>query len=142
MSNFTLKQDGFSGYTTIPNCFIEQFMPFAAGEFVKIYIFLLKCISENQSELSISRIADAFNNTEKDVIRALKYWQRKGLLKLTFDEDNALTSLCVVSLSESAVSGEADGQGKRTFNVTDAPVPGQPGINQKHVKAVPEEKIS
>ena len=124
MSNFTLKQDGYSGYTTIPNCFIEQFMPYAAGEFVKIYIFLLKCISENQSELSISRIADAFNNTEKDVVRALKYWQRKGLLKLTFDEDEALTSLCVVSLADNTVNGAP-------LNVTDAPVPGQPGINQK-----------
>ena len=132
MSNFTLKQDGYTGYTTIPNCFIEQFMPYAAGEFVKIYIFLLKCISENQSELSISRIADAFNNTEKDVVRALKYWQRKGLLKLTFDEDEALTSLCVVSLSDNAVNGVP-------MNVTDAPVPGQPGINQKRGKDRPKE---
>ena len=131
MSNFILKQDGFSGYTTIPNCFIEQYMPYAAGEFVKIYIFLLKCVAENTSSLSISRIADAFNNTEKDVVRALKYWQRKGLLKLTFDEDNALTSLCVLPLSD-APHESRTGHEQQTLNVTDAPVPGQPGINKKH----------
>ena len=73
-------------------------MPKAAGEFVKIYIYLLKCVSENCSELSISRIADAMENAEKDIIRALKYWQKKGILKLTFDEDNNLVSLQINSL--------------------------------------------
>ena len=132
MSNFTLKQEGFTSHTVIPNCFIEQYMPYAAGEFVKIYIYLLKCVSENQSELSISRIADAFNNTEKDVVRALKYWQRKGLLKLTFDEDNALTALRIASLTDDGTDASQPVSQKLTLNVTDAPVPGQPGINEKH----------
>ena len=69
-------------------------MPTAAGEFVKIYIYLLKCVNENQKELSISKIADVFNNTEKDTIRALKYWHRKGLLSLSFDGDE-LKSLTI-----------------------------------------------
>lgn len=99
MSNFTLQQDGFTSYTCVANCFIEKYMPKAAGEFVKIYIYLLKCVEENRSELSISRIADAFENTQKDVIRALKYWEKKGLLKLSFDGD-ILTSLKLASLSD------------------------------------------
>lgn len=133
MSNFTLKQEGFTSYTAIPNCFIEQYMPYAAGEFVKIYIYLLKCVGENKSELSISRIADAFNNTEKDVVRALKYWQKKGLLRLSFDEENALTSLRIVSLTDFVPDGSSaePAQEKVTLNVTDAPIPGQPGINLK-----------
>ncbi len=74
-------------------------MPKAAGEFVKIYIYLLKCVEENRSELSIARIADALEDSEKDVIRALKYWEKKGLLKLTF-EDGTLTSLRMISFAE------------------------------------------
>ena len=134
MSSFTLKQEGYTSYTAIPNCFIEQYMPYAAGEFVKIYIYLLKCVGENQSELSISKIADAFNNTEKDVVRALKYWQKKGLLKLTFDEDNALTSLKITSLTDEGSETDQPVPQKLTLNVLDAPVPGQPGINEKHRK--------
>lgn len=99
MSTFTLKQDGFKDYTSIPNCFIEKFMPKAAGEFVKIYIYILKCLEENRAELSISRIADVFNDTEKDIIRALKYWQKKGLLTLSFEGD-VLTSLKVNHLPD------------------------------------------
>ena len=75
-------------------------MPKAAGEFVKIYIYILKCLEENRCELSISRIADVFNDTEKDIIRALKYWDRKGLLTLSFDGD-ILVSLKVNHLPES-----------------------------------------
>ena len=132
MSNFTLKQEGYTSYTAIPNCFIEQFMPYAAGEFVKIYIYLLKCVSENRAELSISKIADVFNNTEKDVIRALKYWQKKGILKLAFDEDNALTSLRLVSLTEMEEQAAKPQPEKVTVSIIDAPVPGAPGINTKH----------
>ncbi|MBQ9029941.1 MAG: DnaD domain protein [Parasporobacterium sp.] len=140
MSNFTLKQDGFASYTTVSNCFIEQFMPYAAGEFVKIYIYLLKCVNENKSELSISRIADAFNNTEKDVVRALKYWQRKGLLRLTFDEENTLTSLNIVSLTDLTESGEAPVKEKLTLNVTGAPVPGQPRDTVKEGPELPKKR--
>lgn len=106
MSNFTLQQDGFTSYTCVANSFIEEYMPKAAGEFVKIYIYLLKCVEESKSELSISRIADAFENTQKDVIRALKYWERKGLLELSFDE-NILTSLKLVSPSGAKASKNA-----------------------------------
>ena len=106
MSNFKLQQDGFTSYTCVANCFIERYMPKAAGEFVKIYIYLLKCVEENTSELSISRIADAFENTQKDVVRALKYWEKKGLLKLTFDGE-ILTSLKIVSLPD-VVDAETD----------------------------------
>lgn len=105
MSTFQLEQDGRRDSTSIPNCFIEKFMPKAAGEFVKIYIYILKCLEENRCELSISRIADVFNDTEKDIIRALKYWDRKGLLTLTFDE-GILTSLKVNHLSDDEGSAE------------------------------------
>lgn len=138
MSNFTLKQDGFSSYTAISNCFIEQYMPYAAGEFVKIYIYLLKCVSQNRSELSISKIADVFNNTEKDVVRAMKYWQKKGLLRLSFDEDGSLSSLHIISLPDQSTVQELPIQEHVTLDITDAPVPGQPGINVKHSRPVPE----
>jgi len=97
MSNFQLQQEGQVSSTSVPNNFIENFMPTAAGEFVKIYIYLLKCVSENCSELSISRLADVFNNTEKDTKRALRYWEKKGLLKLSFNDDGSLRSLILTS---------------------------------------------
>ena len=121
MSNFKLKREGRTSSTSIPNNFIENFMPTAAGEFVKIYIYLLKCISENCSELSISRIADVFNDTEKDVIRALKYWEKKGLLKLAFDENKELESLVVASDEQKEVTKVT-----RTSDVSEDPAEVEP----------------
>lgn len=122
MSEFKLQQDVFTKTTRIPNCFIEKYMPKAAGEFVKIYIYLLKCVEENREELSIARIADALEDSEKDVVRALKYWEKKGLLKLTF-ENGTLVSLRLSSFSEMAESPE-----KITVSIAGggSPVKGKP----------------
>lgn len=141
MSKFTLQQGGFTSYTSIPNCFIEQFMPYAAGEFVKIYIYLLKCVNENRAELSISKIADAFNNTEKDVVRALKYWQKKGLLELTFNEDNSLKALQLVPFSDIKENEDMNEKDSARLNVTDAPVPGNPANNIKHGMTAAERRV-
>ena len=64
-------------------------MPGANGEFVKLYLYLLRCAGTGR-ELSISSIADFFDHTEKDVRRALSYWEKLKLLKLRYDEDGGI----------------------------------------------------
>ena len=108
MGNFRLRSGSTQKCTSIPNSFIEKYMPTAAGEFVKIYIYLLKCVNENQNELSISKIADVFNNTEKDTIRALKYWHRNGLLSLSFD-GHELKSLTITLPNEGTCLPDENG---------------------------------
>ena len=63
--------------TAVPDEFIDEYMAAANGEYVKVYLYLLRHGAE---ELEISRIADALNHTEADVRRALPYWQRAGVL--------------------------------------------------------------
>ena len=62
--------------TAIPNRFFDDYMPKANGEFVKVYLYLLRCISDTNIVLSINGIADKLNHTETDVIRALRYWEQ------------------------------------------------------------------
>lgn len=68
--------------TLISNRFIDDFMPQANGEFVKVYLYLLRCMQSHAYNFTITAVADKFNNTEMDVIRALRYWQKTGLLRL------------------------------------------------------------
>ncbi|MDO5422713.1 MAG: DnaD domain protein [Eubacteriales bacterium] len=84
MNSITLKKPAGSGYTLIQNAFIDHYMPEANGEFVKIYLYLLRCVSID-AQLSVSSIADTFDHTEKDVLRALSYWEKQGLLLLEKD---------------------------------------------------------
>lgn len=89
MSTINLKQNFTAGITLVKNNFIDHYMMNANGEYVKIYLYLLRCMSEPSlcSSLSTSNFADTFDCTEKDILRAFKYWENAGLLSLTFSDD-------------------------------------------------------
>ncbi len=77
----------------VPARFVEQYMPGAHGEFVKIYLLLLSAAQEGDSALTPAQIADRLLITENDVLRALRYWQSEGLLEFTLSEDGTVTDL-------------------------------------------------
>ena len=63
--------------TMVSNHFIDEYMALANGEYIKEYLFLIRHEGE---EVSVSMIADALNHTEADVMRALTYWKKAGVL--------------------------------------------------------------
>lgn len=65
--------------TLVSNEFIDQYMAAANGEYVKVYLYLLRCRQEHPD---ILQIADALNHTEADVKRALVYWEKVGALQM------------------------------------------------------------
>lgn len=94
--------------TAIPNRFFDDYMPKANGEFVKVYLYLLRCISDSSIALSINGIADKLNHTETDVIRALRYWEQVKLLTLTYNGGNQITAitLCDYANLENTIPAE------------------------------------
>lgn len=84
MNFLTIHNPFLQGMTLIPNYFLDQYMPKANGEFVKIFLYLLRASSGN-TDLSLNAIADSMNCTEKDVLRAFKYWEKEGLLQIAYD---------------------------------------------------------
>ena len=67
MSNITLHTDSPATTTCVPNVFIDRYMVHASGEFVKIYLYLLRCINGNKSELSISKNGRQILNIRKRI---------------------------------------------------------------------------
>lgn len=63
--------------TVISNEFIDTYMASANGEYVKVFLYLLR---HEQEDVTVSAIADALNHTEADVKRALSYWKEAGVL--------------------------------------------------------------
>ena len=84
MSNLRLHSRTAEGCTLLSNIFIDRYMPRANGEFVKVYLYLLRYLPVPEHAFGLSDIADAFDCTETDVLRALRYWEKAGLLKLSF----------------------------------------------------------
>lgn len=93
MNEITLNSQKAIDVTTISNIFIDYYMPAASGSYVKVYIYLLRCLTGNVKNFSISFLADHLDDSEKDIIRALKYWQKVNLLELATSETGEILSI-------------------------------------------------
>ncbi len=65
------------GATQVANEFIDRYMPEANGEYVKVYLYLLR---HEGRQVTVLELADALDRTESDIRRALAYWERLGVL--------------------------------------------------------------
>ncbi|MCM1253099.1 MAG: DnaD domain protein [Clostridium sp.] len=100
MSHLTIYQDNYTDATVISNRFIDEYMKAANDAQLKIYLYLIRMMSARLST-SVSNIADIFNYTEKDVLRALKYWEKNKLLTLDYDDSKNLTGIHLLDLNSS-----------------------------------------
>ncbi|MCM1162426.1 MAG: DnaD domain protein [Roseburia sp.] len=99
MSPLTIYKDNYSDATVISNCFIDDYMKDANDAQLKIYLYLIRMMSANLPT-SISDIADKFNLTERDIIRALKYWEEKKLLILDYNESSHISGIHIQDLDK------------------------------------------
>lgn len=83
--------------TVISNDFLDRFLPEANGDFLKIYLHLLRTAGRRSDSFSLCSIADRMNCTENDVIRALRYWEKEHQLQLTLEEDGTISEIAFVS---------------------------------------------
>mgnify|MGYP000192393125 CR=1 FL=1 len=102
MNNLNLYSETVSGYTAVSDLFIDEYVPSANGDFVKVYLYLLRLLTRKNSSLSISSLADTFNQTENDVMRALRYWDKSGLVCLSYDDNNQLCGITVKDLKNNS----------------------------------------
>lgn len=96
--------------TLVANEFLDKYMPSANGDYVKVYLYLLRN-RDNGSD--IETIADSLQLTEGDVRRAVKYWEKCGILSMaeehnkhvdTADSLRALTSAAMTGTAETAAA--------------------------------------
>lgn len=92
MNTLTIKRPADTTATLISNEFIDTYMPRANGEFVKIYLYFLRYSLCPDSGVSLASAADTFCMTESDVLRALRYWSKEGLMSL-ISEAGQLTGI-------------------------------------------------
>ena len=108
MAMITLQNSRSAEITVLTNNFIDNYMPEANGEFVKVYIYLLRLLSDTSVPFSLEQMADHFFCTERDIVRALKYWEKENLLTLTYrnNEDIADITLNIPPVKSEALKPE------------------------------------
>lgn len=116
MARLTIYRDNNTDTTVVPNCFIDEYISEANDAQLKVYLYLLRMLNANQA-ISVSDMADKFNHTEKDVLRALKYWENKQLLSLDYDENGNLTGirLCDLTRAENEVAAATSSRMPSSF---------------------------
>ncbi len=93
--------------------FLEDYMPQASGEFVKVYIEVLRHAGDG--EVTVAQIADRLNHTETDVLRAVRYWEKAGLFLAGWNPDGTLRTLQVSDFPE---NGPEEAAAEETAPVT------------------------
>lgn len=77
---------GAADATVLSNVFIDEYLKDANDAQLKVYLFLVRRLQAGDP-VSISDMADRFNHTEKDILRALCYWEKCGILTLKLSPD-------------------------------------------------------
>ena len=96
MSNLKVMGTG-TGYTLISNVFIDKYMVTSGSSHLKTYLLLVRLLSDPQKEISISGMADILDCSESDVLRSLRHWETKGLMKLSYAEgSSSLTEITLL----------------------------------------------
>ena len=103
MTAINISSDIATSFTTVSDIFIDQYMPKANGEFVKVYLYLLRATGSGAGIATISEIADHFSNTEADIVRALNYWASEGILQVQTGADGQIIGINLCSLSVSGM---------------------------------------
>ncbi len=107
--------------TPLSNRFIDEYMTSANGEYVKIYIYLLRQMYSSQNvDLSLAAIADHFDCPEKDIRRALSYWEKSHLLQLGYDADHQLESIQLLDCADSSFPSSSKGRNLDTPKESDS----------------------
>jgi len=72
------------GVTVIENTFINHYLPNASGDYVKVYLYTLKCAGNGRNfTLTDSEIASSLRLTEQDVKNAWKYWEDEHVITIS-----------------------------------------------------------
>ena len=100
MSEINLNVTVNTNATIISNAFIERFINDANASHIRFYLYLMY-YSKNHRSFSISNACDFLDDSERDVIRSINYWEKQGVFKVTRTDKNTITA---ISISDPSIS--------------------------------------
>ncbi|SFG35147.1 DnaD domain-containing protein [Oribacterium sp. WCC10] len=76
--------------TCISDDFLDKYLGTANGDYIKVYLYMLRHKGER---FSVGNAADSLNLTDNDIERAVRYWEKLGVFKsaagVSVDKDEA-----------------------------------------------------
>ncbi len=147
MTKLTLTNYALGNTTVLENDFIDQYMVKANGEYVKVYLLLLRHRNRPDGILTVSEMADILECTESDVRRALKYWKNQELLDYceltepgTTDSAAETASAVTPDRTTAETASSVTPEGKAAKNASFTPEPEPAGTNIQQYRSRHERK--
>ena len=141
MSHLKVMGTG-TGYTLISNIFIDNYMITSGSSHLKTYLLLVRLLTDPQKEISVSGMADILDCSESDVLRSLRHWEKKGLMKLKYESgSNVLEEIQLLEpkTTKTSVSAEAE----REVVVSQAPeTAGDTGTKMSGEEPLPPKQVN
>lgn len=97
MAGLNIYKESLNEYTLLSNYFIDQYMEDANEAQLQVYLYILRMINANLP-FTVEDISNKFKHSEKEVLRALKYWELQKLISLDFDKDKNLVGIHLESM--------------------------------------------
>lgn len=138
---FTISSEYAMELTQVPNWFIRTYMPSANGNFVKLYLYLVMvCQHPAVAEaLSVNLLADCLECTENDILRALRYWQKEGLLSYK-EKDGEILSIVLLEKGRTESIPEVQPQSQSARPSVEPPASQEfVAATAEHFPAAPKE---
>lgn len=92
MGMLSIRNGSGHQFTLVANDFIDSYMTKANGEYVKVYLLLLRRMDSGKG-FSVSELADILEITEGDILRAFRYWAKEGLLTIEYGAGGDISGL-------------------------------------------------
>lgn len=92
MAGLNIYKQSLNEYTLLSNQFIDNYMEDANEAQLQVYLYLLRMIHANLP-FTVEDIVNKFKHSEKEVLRALKYWELQKLISLDFDDNKNLVGI-------------------------------------------------
>lgn len=120
---FTIATDYPLPTTQVPDWFILNHMPTANGNFVKTYIYLLMLCQhpDYETENTLGNLADCMECTESDILCALRYWKKEGLLDYT-EHNGTIASILVKNVKEQSPKQKQEQTEQKIVSITPATI--------------------
>ena len=121
MKRISLSSESADRYISLPVRFIDEFMPSASAEFVKVYLYLCRAAQDPSVFLSVQDLQDLFEVSGRTISNALAYWESMGLISVTRDGQE-IAAIRLLDLPEKEASEDVRNESLPAA-VPDEPVP-------------------
>ena len=119
MVNYRIS--GSMGLPAFPvaSVFVDQYMAEANATFVKIYLYGLRLCYAVGTKPDNAHIAEALDLLESDVVRAWRYWEKKGVIRRRADGGIEFVDLTMERPAPPELSEGEEGKGKPQYKAKD-----------------------